>query len=92
MKGQENATPASPGVTTGGTLAGQEVSGGSVLKGGPEGNITDTPHSWDSAGERVEVAPELAGTVAGNTTAAGALVGQQDEEAPAPARRDWDPS
>lgn len=73
-----------PSGVTGGTLAGEEVVGGSVLKGGPSGD-EDRPkmsHAPDSTGRSVTLAPEYAGTVAGNTTGAGGTVlgGLDDRE------------
>ncbi len=72
-----------PSGVTGGTLAGEDVEGGSVLKGGPSGD-EDRPrwsHAPDSTGRSVTLAPEYAGTVAGNTTGAGGTVlgGLEDE-------------
>lgn len=61
---------------TGGTLAGDEVEGGSVIR--REGRTASEPLTApDSIGNQVPVAPELAGTVAGNTTGADILLAQQ---------------
>ena len=66
--------PPDPGVSAGGTGAGDEVTG--CVLNGPCG-ILNPAHrmteSWDNIGEAVPEDPALAGTVAGNTTAAGGI-------------------
>jgi hypothetical protein len=73
--------PSSRGVWTGGTLAGDEVTRGSVIKHPGDGpRVVEVP---DSIGDDIAVAPEFAGTVAGNTTGAGGVVlnkGPRDSE------------
>jgi hypothetical protein len=65
------------GPVTGGTLAGEDVVGGSVIRReGP----SHRSYGWDSIGNRIAVPPEMAGTVAGNTTAADAILARNDDE------------
>lgn len=58
---------------TGGTLAGEDVEGGSVLR--HEGRNHRPVTAPDSIGTEVPLAPECAGTVAGNTTGAAEILG-----------------
>jgi hypothetical protein len=81
--------PSDRGRGMGGTLAGEDVEGGSVILHGrrrPPG----VPVS-DSTGETVIVDPALAGTVAGNTTAAGVVVAKGADEEPAYLTEDLGP-
>ena len=75
---------------TGGTLAGEDVAGGSVVKRPGE----DEPETYggpDNLGERLVVDPALAGTVAGNTTQAGEVVRKEEEPEPRDAAEDLGP-
>lgn len=64
---------------TGGTLAGEDVEGGSVIK--HEGRNSFEPLTVpDSIGDQVRVAPEHAGTLAGNTTGADVILAQQYQD------------
>lgn len=76
---------------TGGTLAAEEVEGGSVIR--REGRTARDPITApDSIGNEVPLAPEFAGTVAGNTTGAAEILGHdlQDRE-PADVTEDLGP-
>lgn len=62
-----------------GTDATEEVTR-PVTKGGGNTGPQDGNHSWDSIGDEVDLPPEQVGTVAGNTTAAGATMSRPDDK------------
>lgn len=66
-----------PEPVTGGTLAGEDVAGGSVIS--PPVKRNPYYGGPDNVGEEHIVEPEYAGTVAGNTTQAGYVVRKGDE-------------
>ncbi len=74
---------------TGGTLAGEDVAGGSVLR--PHGDHGPLYGGEDNVGELRVTDPAMAGTVAGNTVAAGAAVGRRPDDAPDEAEEDLGP-
>lgn len=76
-QGAGRGGPLTAGVNLGGTLAGNQLVGGSNFDAGDRsygtrgGNVV----GWDSNGDPVEQDAEFEGTVGGNTNAAQALVG-----------------
>ncbi len=75
---------------TGSTLAGSDVTGGSVLKP-PGEHRPELRGGEDLLGERQVSEPEFAGTVAGNTTAAGAVVRKETADKPTSPEEDLGP-
>jgi hypothetical protein len=81
-------------VWTGGTLAGEDVVGSSVLRPDKDESLADEQGRYGGAdllGERRVTDPALAGTVAGNTTAAGEVVRKQPPDEPTTLEEDLGP-
>ena len=82
MANEGRNTPVDDEMETGGTLAGEDVEGGSILRGGTGEFIQKQPHSWDNEGRLIETEPEFTGTIAGDTSSAGATVAKNEEKPP----------